>query len=440
MPRQSAWKILRGGSDTPLREVDRVAEARQLEPRDRGLLRRIIGTEVRRRGTLRAMVAASTNRKPSADLAAHLRIAMVQLFFLDGVPDHASVSETVRAATNTLGTSKGSFLNGVLRNLLRARRGGHSGDPRCDIPGRPWHFEEPVFRDPAEHPLLWAEDAYSMPASVLKRWAKRHGKEAALELARTFIDEPALSLRVLRGERDPILAELIALEVTARPVGERFIVASSSDTRAVITSAPFTEGRITIQGQTAHAAAQLVGASEGERVLDLCAAPGGKSLALAETGTSVIAADISARRLARLASATARLAPSGSVQAVAADGAGAFAAESFDAVLADVPCSNSGVFGARPGARWRFGPASLRDLAVVQTRLLAEAASRVRPGGRLVYSTCSLEPEENEQRVAAFVAGTPGWELSAEQPALPVAPGEDGPVDGGYAARLERRP
>jgi len=440
MPRQSAWKILRSGSDAPLREVDRVAEARQLEPRDRALLRRIIGTEVRRRGTLRAMVAASTNRKPSADLAAHLRVAMVQLFFLDSVPDHASVSETVRATTNTLGTSKGSLINGVLRNLLRVRRGGHSGDPRCDLVGRPWHFPEPIFRDPAVHPLLWAEDALSMPASILKRWSKRLGEERALELAHTFLDEPELSLRVVRGEREPVLEELTAAEIVVRPAGERFLIARSRDTSAVLASTAFTEGRITIQGQTAHAAAALVAAGEGERVLDLCAAPGGKSLALAETGATVVAADVNPRRLSRMASAVERLAPSGSVLAVAADGAGAFPEGSFDAVLADVPCSNSGVFGARPGARWRFGPSALKHLADIQARLLAEGALRVRPGGRLVYSTCSLEPEENQQRVAAFLAENPDWGLAAEHPALPAPTGQDGPVDGGYAARLERRP
>ena len=108
----------------------------------------------------------------------------------------------------------------------------------------------------------------------------------------------------------------------------------------------------------------------------------------------------------------------------------------------DAPCSNTGVLAARPGARWRFGPAAVRELGELQLRLMTEAAARVAPGGRLVYSTCSLEPEENAQRVRAFLEAHPDWEQTDGFEALPGVPGVDrgeAPVDGGFAARLQRR-
>ena len=150
----------------------------------------------------------------------------------------------------------------------------------------------------------------------------------------------------------------------------------------------------------------------------------------------MIAVDRDPRRLTRLGANLTRLGLGGRVGVLAADGATSLApAERFDAVLVDAPCSNTGVLGARPGARWRFGPASLAELGAVQERLFDQAASRVRPGGRLVWSTCSLEPEENTQRVRAFLGRRKDFELVRERAALP---GQEGPGDGGYAALLTR--
>ena len=124
MPRVRAWRILRSGSTTPLREVDRAADQAEMDPRDRALLRKLVGCEVRRRGTLRALVARFARGKPNADVAAHLRLGLVQLFFLDRVPVHAAVSETVRAARDTIGMGRSRYVNAVLRAVLRARRSG----------------------------------------------------------------------------------------------------------------------------------------------------------------------------------------------------------------------------------------------------------------------------------------------------------------------------
>ena len=196
---------------------------------------------------------------------------------------------------------------------------------------------------------------------------------------------------------------------------------------------------MTVQGESALRAAELVGASAGERILDLCAAPGGKTAVLAETGAHVTACDISERRLERLRETIERLGCSSSVEVLQLDAGGPAPEGPFDAALVDAPCSNTGVLGARPGARWRWGPTSNRSLEELQIALLERAALVVRPGGRLVWSTCSLEPRENERRVARFLEDHAEWSLEKEVSASPALPGEAGPVDGGYAALLVAR-
>jgi 16S rRNA (cytosine967-C5)-methyltransferase len=208
--RRLAWEVLRTGGAAPIRRVAAIAREHGLDARDRALLRRLVATEVRRRGTLQALVRRFARGRPSPELACFLRLGMVQLLFLDAVPDHAAVSETVRAAADALGLPKGRYVNAVLRAVAEARRAGSSGDLRRDLVGRAVHLAVPVFQDPLEHPLLWAEDALSIPAPLMKRWVKRMGREAAFEFATALLDEPPLSLRAVDVERDVIAAELLS--------------------------------------------------------------------------------------------------------------------------------------------------------------------------------------------------------------------------------------
>jgi len=406
------------------------------------LLRHLVGTEVRRRGTLRALVQKFARGSPSADVTAHLRLGLAQLFFLDRVPAHAAVSETVRAAVATTGLGRGRYVNGVLRTVLRERLPEHSGDPRRDVVGRPWHLKEPVFRDPQTHPLLWAEDALNLPAALAKGWVRRLGTERAFELARLALEEAPLSLVALGVPRETLAAELAALDVPTVPGHHpRILLAPASETQRVLDSPAFRDGRATVQGETALVAAELLDVQEGMRVLELCAAPGGKTAVLARAGAEVFAVDVSAARLTRVRSTLLRVAPEARVHALVSDAVAALApGASFDAALVDAPCSNTGVLGQRPGARWRYGPASQRTLCAVQARLLEAGASRVQSGGRLVYSTCSLEPEENGQRIRTFLAQHGQWRLVRECEALPAPFAAGGPTDGGYAALLERAP
>jgi 16S rRNA (cytosine967-C5)-methyltransferase len=438
MVRELAWRILRGGAPVALREVDRAAREEGLDPRDRGLLRRIVGTEVRRRATLRALRERFASGKPDADLSALLHVGLVQLFFLDQVPDHAAVSETVGVAREAYGPKKAGYVNAVLRAAIAGRREGASGDPRRDLELRPWHFAEPVFADPAEHPLLWFEGALSLPAPIAKRWIRRYGEERTKELALAALVEPDLSLRVAAGRSD-VDAALADLGGEPRSGAHpRIRLVSAAHAETLLASEVFRSGAISVQGETALRSAELVQAREGERVLDACAAPGGKTAVLAESGARVVACDSSPSRLARVREGLRRLDLLARATLVATDAAAAFLPETFDAVLADVPCSNTGVLAARPEARWRFGPATTRSLADLQLRILRGAAERVRRGGRLVYSTCSLEPEENRRRVETFLGERSDFALEQEIEALPDPSGSTGPVDGGYAASLRR--
>jgi 16S rRNA (cytosine967-C5)-methyltransferase len=408
---------------------------------------------------------------------------LVQIFFLDTIPDHAAVSETVDAAAQAFGPKKAQMINACLRAALRMRRQGTSGDPRRDLPLRNVHLETAVFHDPAQHPLLWAEEALSMPVLLMKRWIRRYGEERAFDLARDALEEPDISLRLSRAEplaRDDVATSMsqpgiedleedaisidlhvdAGLGVEPRGIDQQSVdqksvelpgvdlrnglhpdirLASMKSARSIVASEAFRTGRLTVQGETALRAAELVEAKAGERILDLCAAPGGKTAVLAQTGALVVACDDDERRVVRLRETLARLLPGATnVDVRVQDGTSGLEPASFDAVLVDVPCSNTGVLAARPAARWRFSTQSQQDLAVIQARLLTDASACVRPGGRLVYSTCSIEPEENQRRVRAFVAEHPDFTIEREIEALPSPHGVHGPVDGGYAARLVR--
>jgi 16S rRNA (cytosine967-C5)-methyltransferase len=431
MVREIAWRVLSSGSPTPLRDVEHVAREAGLDSRDRGLLRRLVGTEIRRRGTLRALVRRFARGKPDHDLASHLHLGLVQLFFLDQIPDHAAVGETVAAAKETLSPKKAGYVNAALRAAVEARRAGISGDPRRDVPLRELHLADPVFPDPREHPLLWAESALSMPAQIARNWTRRYGEERAFALARGALVEPPLSLRI-RSD-DPGIA------FARRGSHPRILLVDSDRSDSVLASAAFTDGSVTVQGETALRAAELLEPREGDLLLDLCAAPGGKTLVLADAGARVLALDSSPPRLRRLEDALRRLAPRGRVGLAVSRFAEGTAMEAFDGVLVDAPCSNTGVLAQRPEARWRYGPASQRSLAELQARLLRSGAERVKRGGRLVYSTCSLEPEENGRIVQTFLRERPGFELETAIEILPDPENARGPVDGGYAARLRRR-
>ena len=453
MPRYTAWRLLRSGSTTPLRDVDAEAAVRGLDARDRGLLRRLVGTEVRRRATLRAIVRTFARGKPSADYAAHLHLAIVQALFLDRIPDHALASETVRLIEDSCLPADVRNAKGFLHALLLSRTRGHTGNPRRDLIGRPLALDRDVFHDPVQHPLLWAEDALSMPAPLMKGWTQRFGETRAQALARGALEEPDVSLRAVAVDRDALAAELSALGLSVRAGRHpRILLVPAAEAETALNSAALREGRCSVQGESALRAAEAVEAQAGESLLDLCASPGGKCAVLAGAGARVLACDVSEDKLARTRSTLERLRLAQAVELRVSDGTAAVEAGEFDGVLVDAPCTNTGVLAQRPEARWRFGPKAKAELVALQSRLIREGARRVRVGGRLVWSTCSLEADENARLVRAFLAEHQGFSLEAEQESLPGESGDEprepaasgadspgnAPIDGGYFARLRR--
>ncbi|MEO6709626.1 MAG: transcription antitermination factor NusB, partial [Planctomycetota bacterium] len=420
MPRFTAWRLLRSGSITPLRDVDAQAQDRDLDARDRGLLRRLIGTEVRRRATLRAIVRRFAKGKPSADYAAHLHLAIVQALFLDRIPDHALGSETVRLIGDTCLPADMRNAKGFLHALLLSRTRGHTGNPRRDIVGRACALDRDVFHDPSEHPLLWAEDALSMPAPLMKSWTSRFGIDRARALAVGALEEPELSIRVTAPSPAEIAAELAAVGIVTRPANHPEILLAPADaSEAVLASAAMREGRISVQGESALRAARAMDAQAGETILDLCASPGGKTAVLLASGARVSACDVSEEKLARLRATLERLSLTERAELCITNGTSNLPLREFDGVLVDAPCTNTGVLAARPEARWRYGPKTKADLLSLQSRMIREGAERVRQGGRLVWSTCSLDPDENARLVRAFLAEQTQFVLEEELESLP---------------------
>jgi 16S rRNA (cytosine967-C5)-methyltransferase len=303
-----------------------------------------------------------------------------------------------------------------------------------------------VFPDPSADPAGSFAEAFSFPRWLANRWQERFDFEELCRLGFWF-DRPApLSLRVnlLKTSRSELIGLLNERGVAATP-GALPESIRLPGTARVDALPGFAEGLFSVQDESAMQAVERLAPRPGETIFDLCAAPGAKTTHIAERmrnqGT-IIATDIRPERLARVAENCSRLGIS-IVQPIlvretesdwqAKATISNPAAGPFDAILADVPCSNTGVLGKRPEARWRLTPSEIAELAARQSQLLESACRRLRPGGRLVYSTCSIEPEENEQIVRGLLRQEPALALVEEWHQIPGRPS-----DGGYQALLVR--
>jgi 16S rRNA (cytosine967-C5)-methyltransferase len=333
------------------------------------------------------------------------------------------------------------FANGVLRALSRQITDQYTeqAGPRAVPVGEQRYrlLTEDVFPDPKTDPAAHFAAAFSFPRWLVDRW---HARFSAIELERVgfWFNSPARTcLRVnrLKTTRVAWLAAFASRGFAAHPGSLDDAVWVDESCR--VESLPgFAEGEITVQDESAIQAGILLGPQPGERVLDLCSAPGGKTTHLAECMSNrgqILAVDIHADRLAMVDAACARLGIGIVKTSLQSANLEQLPAGPFDAVLADVPCSNTGVLGKRPDARWRIQPADLPELTELQFRLARLAADRLRPGGRMVYSTCSIEPEENSGLVRRLLSEVLDLQFISEVVHRPGAPG-----DGGYQALLRR--
>jgi 16S rRNA (cytosine967-C5)-methyltransferase len=408
---------------------------------------------VRREATLDAILRPLIQRprhRIEGELWTLLQLGAYQLVFLDSVPAYAAVNETV-ALAKAIGRERWSgFLNGVLRSVERMltaelqTAAGPSAVPDSD--GRFRCLSNAVFPEPSVDPAEYFTEAFSFPRWLAGRWLERFDFEELCRIGFWFNHPAALTLRVnsLRTNRFTLLKVLAEGGVVASEGALPAAIRLEGSAR-VDTLPGFAEGLFSVQDESAMQAVERLAPQTGETVLDLCAAPGTKTTHIAERmenrGT-IVATDIRADRLARVTENCTRLGISivqpllvSEHQQASPDATTALgpAAGPFDAILADVPCSNTGVLGKRPEARWRIKPAEIDELAAQQLELLQSASRRLRPGGRILYSTCSIEPQENAQVVRAMLEREPTLSLVEEWHQVPGRTS-----DGGYQALLVR--
>ena len=425
-------RVLDGGAFTD-RAFRAEAERAGLDGRDRSFAQALAYATVQRLATLDHALAALSSRPPGEldpPLRDALRLGIAQILFLDSVPAHAAVSETVELARAEAGKRVSGFANAVMRRAAREAAG---------IVSR-------IGNDTPESAAV----LYSHPAWVARMWWDALGPEEARSLmARN--DEPAESAvraNTLRTTREA-LAE--AIPVATRPVPdipESLVIEEPFDLHG---SDLFARGELMPQSRASTLVAHVLDPRPGERVLDLCAAPGAKAshaAALMENRGEVVAVERHARRAEALGENCRRLGAD-IVRVVDADAKRPVAGGPFDRVLLDPPCSDLGTLQARPDVRWRKDAETVERLVREQEALLEAAAAQLRPGGTLVYSTCTISPRENEDRMALFLDSHDDFtadDLSGERPRyaheddrryLQLLPHRHG-TDGFFIARLRR--
>jgi 16S rRNA (cytosine967-C5)-methyltransferase len=381
------------------------------DERDRALAAEIVTGTMRWLRSLDFLVEHFAKRrlaKIDREVLTILRLSVYQLLHLDRVPAAAVVDDAVDLTRAARKPSATGFVNAVLRSLLRQRS-------KLPLPARP-----NASGDRREQ-LAYLGVTHSHPDWLVSRWLDRHGFEASEMWVRFNNETPALTLRVntLRATVDEARRTLVSDGVETEPTRYApygLVVRQGNPLRRP------QDGLVVVQDEASQLVPLLVDARPGARVLDVCASPGGKTLGMAGAMRDqglIVACDVRARRI-DLLRAIIRASGARMVRVLRVDTAGPlpFAAV-FDRVLVDAPCSGLGTIRRDPDIRWRRNEGDLPALAAGQIELLERAAATVRPGGRLVYATCSSEPEENEQVVEAFLARRVEFSIMDPRPELP---------------------
>lgn len=351
---------------------------------DRAFIQDLVYTAIRHLRSLRLLIGKFVSKWPKGELEALLYIGACQIFFMDSVKDYAAVNETVEAAKRCSNPNIPKVVNGVLRNMLRNR--------------------DELIAELAKAPLEVRE---SFPSALIRRWTERFGEENAARLA-SWHNRPAITYLAKRT------GEFVELERGTR----------------VENVEGFKEGEFIVQDPATSHAVALMEIEPGIDVLDACAAPGGKSIQMAWRGASVTSCEINPKRRKRLIENFERLRlPIKIIEELPSSSSAA-----FSRVLADVPCSNTGVLGRRPDARWNWSVEKMLSLVKLQSQILDVCANLTKKDGILVYSTCSNEPEENQKQIAAFLKRNGNFELIGEFESLPF----ETQYDGAFAASMRR--
>lgn len=425
-PRQFAAQVLRrhaAGADFIENLLDRALADARLAPPDRGLCQELIYGVIRWRGTLDWLIARKTaGRTQKPALQDLLRLGLYQLFWLDRVPDHAAVHETVELAKQSGFGPQAGFINAVLRGFLR------EADATRQLL--------------AELKTTQPHLGWSHPEWLVARWQKRWGAERTAKLLAWNNTPPKTFARVNALRADPgkllerwRMEEKVEYDFVRHDWLDENLVFELKAHPPLASLGSFRDGWFYVQDPSTLLAVRELDPQPGESVLDCCAAPGGKTAFIAQLMRNegrIVAQDVSEDRLKLVQENCARL----GVTCVETRSTSHFALHTshFDKVLVDAPCSNTAVMRRRVDLRWRVRPEEIERLRRAQLELLKQAATKVKPGGALVYSTCSLEPEENQEVAKQFLAELEGFMLERERELLPFRD----EVDGAYVARLRR--
>jgi 16S rRNA (cytosine967-C5)-methyltransferase len=362
-----------------------------------------------------------------------LRVALYQILFLDKVPDYAAVNEAVEFVKKLQGQKYADQTNAILRNIIRSK-------------------DNIRYPDPEEDLIAYLSAYYSHPTWMVKRWVARYGKEETEKLLIANNNKPSLTLRVnnLISSKQELMKLLtsVDLKFTESKLLDEFI--RLNNLTNIADWEYFQKGYFTIQDESTGMPVKLLDAQPGMRVLDLCAAPGGKTAFIADEMKNegeIIALDRFESRLKILQKNLARLKAS-IVKSVAIDGLEYNDEELFDRVLVDAPCSGLGTLTKKPDLKWKKDLGDIRKIVNMQYELLKKGASHLKVGGVIVYSTCTTEPEENIEIVKKFLAEHNNFKLvDASTVVSESLVDENGcvqtlphvhNVDGSFAAKIQR--
>ena len=454
-PREIAVRVLqqrRAGGKFIEDLLETALPGAQLSSADRALCQEIVYGIVRWQATLDWLIARKTDgREQKPALQNLLRLGLYQIFWLDRIPDHAAVNETVELAKQNGFGSQAGFVNAILRGYLREH-----DETKKLLAGL--KISQPAL-------------GWSHPEWLVARWQKRWGAERTAQLLEWNNTPPKTFARVntlkfgragspppaertkaengAHGVTRPTLNnagdlltrwrdESVEYDFVRRGWLEENLVFEMKSHPPLSSLASFRDGWFYIQDPGTLLAVCQLGPQPGETILDFCAAPGGKTTFIAQLMNNqgrIVAQDVSEERLKWIQENCARLGAT-CVEPVLPSTLNSQPSTGFDRVLVDAPCSNSGVMRRRVDLRWRIQPSEIERLRSAQLDLLKQAATQVKPGGVLVYSTCSLEPEENGEVVKQFLSEHADFKLESERELLPFADN----VDGAYVARLKRLP
>jgi 16S rRNA (cytosine967-C5)-methyltransferase len=423
--------------------LDQALNATALNERDRALLTELTYGTLRWRGNIDGQLSRYL-RQPLAKtdplIRNLLRVSVYQLRFLDKIPDYATVNEAVELARNHSGGKSAGFVNAVLRNFLRGK-------------------DRVIGLAPKDESVAGLAVTYSHPEWLVKRWIDEFGAEAAKTLMRANNQRSTLVLRVnsLKCTREKLLDRFLEAGIKAEATQWSPQGISVLSGPAVDKLSGFAQGYFQIQGEASQLVAYLLSPLPGERILDACAAPGGKSTHLGELMKDegeLVAIDISARGIVKIRDNAARLGLK-SLRVLSADASAELAdklREPYDRVLVDAPCSGLGTLRGHPEIKWHRDENDIRRLSRLQSKILSRVAGYLKPGGALVYATCTLSREENEEIVESFLAHHKEFELEDAARYLPgqathmvrekyfiALPHRDN-TDGFFAARMRKVP